>query len=122
MSDSTGDARTDKITLRGRLLTQRRSSAAVLQDQILALVRRLAPATIAAYVPVGSEPGGADLPSVLAAHARVLLPLLQPSGDLDWAAFDGSLTAGPRGLREPDGPRLGPAAVISADLVLVPAL
>ncbi len=129
MSDSTGDAeksRADKITLRGRLLTQRRASptvpASILRDQILTLVRRAAPATIAAYVPVGTEPGGPDLPGLLAAHARVLLPALLPSGDLDWAAFDGMLVAGPHGLREPAGPRLGPSAVLAADLVLVPAL
>jgi len=126
MSDSTGAAESHKITLRSRLLTQRQSSPLVspslLQDQILSLVRRAAPATIAAYVPVGSEPGGADLPDVLASHARVLLPVLLPDGDLDWAAFSGTLVSGPRGLREPEGPRLGPAAVRSADLVLVPAL
>ncbi|MFC4067370.1 5-formyltetrahydrofolate cyclo-ligase [Actinoplanes subglobosus] len=37
------------------------------------------------------------------------------------AALSG-LVAGPRGLREPDGPRLGVDAVRSVDLLLVPAL
>ena len=129
MSDLTGDAekaRADKITLRGRLLTQRRSCATVpvgsFQDQILTLVRRTAALTVAAYVPVGTEPGGPDLPARLAEHARVLLPVLLPSGDLDWAAFDGELVAGPRGLLEPASARLGPAAIRSVPLVLVPAL
>ncbi len=77
---------------------------------------------IAAYVPIGREPGGADLVSTLSAHARVLLPVLLPDGDLDWAAYDESLAAGPRGLLEPVGARLGVEAVASADLVIVPAL
>jgi 5-formyltetrahydrofolate cyclo-ligase len=133
MSDLTGDAeksRAAKIALRGRLLTQRRSltpserasAATALQDQMLALVRREGPSTIAAYVPVGAEPGGPALPSVLATVARVLLPVLLPSGELDWAEYAGSLVAGPRGLLEPPGPRCGVDAVRSADLILVPAL
>lgn len=133
MSDLTGDAersRAAKIAVRGRLLTQRRSltpslrasSAAAIQDQTLALVRREHPSTVAAYVPVGAEPGGPALPSVLATVARVLLPVLLPSGELDWALYAGALVAGPRGLLEPPGPRLGVDAVASADLILVPAL
>jgi 5-formyltetrahydrofolate cyclo-ligase len=133
MSDLTGDgegSQAAKIALRSRLITARRvltprdrfTLAAQLQDQILALVRRERPATIAAYVPVGSEPGGPDLPSVLGEHARVLLPVLLPDNDLDWAVFTGSVSPGPRGLWEPAGPRLGVGALTSADLVLVPAL
>ena len=133
MPDLTGDAersRAAKIALRGRLITARReltsadrlTAAAHLQNHIRAHVRRGHPSTIAAYVPVGPEPGGADLPVVLAGLARVLLPVLLPDGDLDWVEFTGSLTAGPRGLREPVGPRLGVDAITSADLVLVPAL
>ena len=165
MSDLPADAeksKSAKIALRSRLLTARRrlpasalrAAAAQLQEQICDLVRRTAPSTIAAYVPVGAEPGGADLPAVLAAaqatalaaaqatalaaaqatalaaaltaaltaEARVILPVLLPDGDLDWAAYEGTLDAGPRGLREPSGPRLGVDAVRSAGLVLVPAL
>ena len=77
---------------------------------------------IAAYVPIGGEPGGAELPEALAGHARVLLPVLRPDNDLDWAAYDGTLRAGPRGLAEPGGALLGPAAIVEADLILVPAL
>jgi 5-formyltetrahydrofolate cyclo-ligase len=133
MSDLTGGEEgspTAKIALRSQLITARRqlspsdrlSAASNLQDQILALVRREHPSTIAAYVPVGSEPGGPSLPDVLAARARLLLPVLLPMGDLDWAAFTGELDGGPRGLLEPTGPRLGVSAILSADLVLVPAL
>jgi 5-formyltetrahydrofolate cyclo-ligase len=133
MSDLTLDAegsRAAKIALRSRLITARRHlspadrlrAARQLQDQTLSRVRREHPSTVAAYVPVGSEPGGPDLPSVLAGEVRVLLPVLLADGDLDWAAFAGELVAGPRGLLEPPGPRLGVDAVGSADLVLVPAL
>nr|WP_296070842.1 5-formyltetrahydrofolate cyclo-ligase [uncultured Actinoplanes sp.] len=133
MSDLTGDAeksRADKRALRSQLLTVRRSlsrsalarAATAIQDQTLAFVRREAPTTVAAYVPIGAEPGGPALPSVLASAARVLLPVLLPSGDLDWAEYTGSLIAGPRGLLEPPGPRLGVHAVREAGLIFVPAL
>jgi len=133
MSDLTGDedgSRAAKIALRSRLITARRALtlsdrsalASRLQDQILAVVRREHPSTIAAYVPVGPEPGGPGLPTILAEHARVLLPVLLPSLDLDWAEFTGALVPGPRGLLEPTGPRLGAAGLTTADLVLVPAL
>lgn len=146
MPDLTGDeerSRAAKIALRSRLITARRalspadrlSAATQLQDQILALVRRERPSVIAAYVPIGSEPGGSDLPTFLAAHAEVLLPVLLPSGDLDWALFSpppsspspsspspSALIPGPRGLLEPTGPRLGVSAILSASLVFVPAL
>jgi 5-formyltetrahydrofolate cyclo-ligase len=54
----------------------------------------------------------------------VLLPLLLSDNDLDWASYEGpdSLSAGPRGLLQPTEPPRGPAAVTSADLVIVPAL
>jgi 5-formyltetrahydrofolate cyclo-ligase len=52
----------------------------------------------------------------------VLLPVLLPDGDLDWAVFAGALAAGPRGLLQPPGPRLGVDAVRNAALVVVPAL
>ena len=133
MSDLTGDeegSRAAKIALRSHLITARRALtprdrstlAKQLQDQILACVRREHPSTIAAYVPVGPEPGGPDLPTVLAGHARLLLPVLLPDNDLDWAVFTGSVSPGPRGIQEPTGPRLGVDALTSADLVLVPAL
>jgi 5-formyltetrahydrofolate cyclo-ligase len=139
MADLTPEAEKScfsKVTLRAQLLTARQSlspadrhaAAAAVQATTTDLVRRRAPATTAAYVPVGSEPGGADLPEVLAAalppSGRLLLPVLLPDGDLDWAVYagPGSLTAGPRGLFEPAGPRLGGSAVAAADLVIVPAL
>jgi 5-formyltetrahydrofolate cyclo-ligase len=111
------------LTLRRQLTPEIRMAAADrLQNHVLALVRRAAPATIAAYVPVGSEPGGPGLPDLLAAEAHLLLPVLLPDNDVDWARHTGELRAGPRGLREPAGPRLGVDAVRTAHMVIVPAL
>ncbi len=85
---------------------------------------------VCAYLPVGTEPGGAGLVDALAAAGiEVLLPVVPreapvppAAGPLDWARHDGVLRDGPLGLREPAGTRLGPAAVAEASLVLVPAL
>ncbi|MEV6298077.1 5-formyltetrahydrofolate cyclo-ligase [Actinoplanes sp. NPDC051861] len=110
MSDLAGDGEKSpqtKIALRARLLTARRSlalaahaaAAAAIQDQTLSLVRRTRPHTIAAYVPIGSEPGGPDLPALLAsalpAGGQLLLPVLLPDGDLDWAVFTPLSTGSP---------------------------
>lgn len=89
-------------------------------------VRRAA--TVAAYVSIGSEPGTSWLLDGLRrAGTRVLLPVLLPDGDLDWAAYTGDpgpqgLAAARLGLLEPTGPRLGVGAVAGADAVLVPGL
>jgi len=64
------------------------------------------------YVSVGSEPGTAALIDVLRERGvTVLLPVLRSDDDLDWAAFDGTLAAGPRGLRQPTATGLGMDAI-----------
>ena len=119
-----------KIALRNRLLAHRRllspqdrdKATAAVQAVLTALVRTQQPTMIAGYVPLGPEPGGADLPDLLG--DRLILPVLRPDNDLDWVRYEGpdSLQAGPRGLREPRGPRLGVDAIIEATLLVVPAL
>ena len=54
----------------------------------------------------------------------MILPVLLPDLDLDWAIYDGpdSLVPAGRGLLEPVGPRLGVDAVATADVVMVPGL
>jgi 5-formyltetrahydrofolate cyclo-ligase len=84
-------------------------------------VRRAA--TVTAYVAVGSEPGTAALLSaLLAAGKRILLPVVLPDLDLDWAVYAGDQDLAPAryGLLEPVGERLGVEAVATADVVLVP--
>jgi 5-formyltetrahydrofolate cyclo-ligase len=86
-------------------------------------VRRAA--TVTAYVSVGSEPGtGLLLDALVAAGKRVLLPVVLPDLDLDWALYEGREHLAPavRGLLEPTGPRLGRDAIAQADVVLVPGL
>ncbi|WP_428962057.1 5-formyltetrahydrofolate cyclo-ligase [Micromonospora fluostatini] len=105
---------------------QRAAAAGRVVAALTDLVRRLRPRRLAGYVPVGSEPGGPDLPAALRAalppSADLLLPVLRPDLDLDWAVYDGVLVAAGRGMREPAGPRLGVTAIAGADLVVVPAL
>ncbi len=92
------------------------------------------PGTVCAYWPVGAEPGSpALLDGLVRRGCQVLLPVVGIpvegvaaglAAPLDWAEYTGagSLRAGPLGLYEPAGPRLGCAAITTAVLVLVPAL
>src|SRR5689334_14428971 len=59
-----------------------------------------------------------------AGHDVVVPVVADRAGPVDWARFDGpdALAAGPFGLWEPTGRRLGPGAVQHARLVLLPAL
>ena len=125
------DVAARKTALRDQLLTGRRrrslleqqAAAAAVAERLLAWepVRRAA--TVAAYASVGSEPAtGLLLEQLVAAGKRVVLPVLQPDGDLDWAAYTGELLPAGRGLLEPPGPRLGLEAVATADVVVVPGV
>lgn len=124
---------TTKLALRDQLLAARRHlPVGVLGERARALadllmdtpeVRRAA--TVAAYVSVSSEPGtGPLLEQLRLSGKRVILPLLQPDNDLDWAAYAGpeDLHTARRGLLEPAGPPLGRDALATADVVLVPGL
>jgi 5-formyltetrahydrofolate cyclo-ligase len=127
------ELRSRKVALRGRLLAERahmgapeRSGAGrSLRDAVLSLPETQMAGTVAAYVSVGTEPETRGLVYALWKRGTyVLLPLLLSDNDLDWACYEGpdSLAAGPRGLLQPAEPPRGPAAVSSADLVIVPAL
>lgn len=120
-----------KLAVRDQLLTARRrrpltevgAAARDLAEVVLAAAEVRRAATVACYVSVGTEPGTTLLLDGLrAAGKRVLLPVLLPDDDLDWAAYDGDLVPARRGLLEPAGPALGVAAVATADAVLVPGL
>jgi len=111
------------LAARAELTAERLDAAAqALAGQVLARLggRR----RIAAYVPIGREPGSLLLLDMLRdGGTEVLLPVVVPDG-LDWARYAGAdeLVAGVLGTRAPSGPRLGPAALTTADAVLVPAL
>lgn len=123
----------EKSVLRAELLDARRllstkdvaETASVLARHALLLPELADAATVAAYVSVGHEPGTrALLDALLARGVRVLLPVLLVDNDLDWAVYRGAdhLERAGRGLLEPDGERLGPDAVLTADAVLLPGL
>ena len=111
---------------RSRLTDAERAAAGRrLRDTVLDLPEAQMAGTVAAYYSAGTEPDTRGLVYALWKRGSyVLLPLLLPDGDLDWASYEGpdSLAAGPRGLLEPTERPRGPAAVSSADLVIVPAL
>jgi len=120
-----------KTALRDQVLAARKRRpleaaagfAASVSDVALAWEPVRSAATVAAYVSVGSEPGtGLLLDALAAGGKRVLLPVVLPGLDLDWAVYTGrdGLTPAVRGLLEPTAPRLGREAIAQADVVLVP--
>jgi len=130
---ASGGVAGEKAALRRRLLAdrarlgpgQRAAAARALRDAILELPQAQMAGTIAVYYSLASEPGTHGLVYALWKRGGyVLLPLLRPDADLDWASYEGpdSLRPGPRGLTEPNEPPRGPDAVARADLVVVPAL
>ena len=128
-NDSTGHLDAAKAELRTEILRDRRRHdparrSADAQRVLATLLTILSGpgAVVAAYAPVGNEPGG-SLPQTLRSNGfQVLLPVLLPDNDLDWALFDTDLDITDRRLREPPGPRLGVEAIRSATAVVVPAL
>lgn len=92
----------------------RRTQRAAIRARVLGHCTALglpAGAAIAAYQPLRTEPGSVQLLEDLhQAGYRVLVPITLADRDLDW-----------RRWLPCDGPALGPAAVSSAALVLVPA-
>ncbi len=96
-----------------------------LRDVLLATPEVAGARTVALYVAVGREPGTGPLLEALSERGvEVLLPVVLPDLDLDWAYYTGPTGLAPaaRGLLEPTGDRLGPDAVTWADAVLVPGM
>ena len=123
----------DKGSLRRRLVaaraamssSSRNDAGRLIRDHVLEMREVAAAGTIAAYYSVGTEPDTRSLVFALWKRGSyVVLPVLLPDGDLDWASYEGpdSLVAGPRGLLQPGEPVRGPGTVARADVVLVPAL
>lgn len=107
-----------------RPLTEVGDVARRIAEHLLATTEVRRAATVAAYVSIGTEPGtGLLLRALVDAGKRVILPVLLPDGDLDWGTYRGDTSLAPArmGLLEPVD-RLGPEAVATADVVLVPGL
>ncbi|HEV7206272.1 MAG TPA: 5-formyltetrahydrofolate cyclo-ligase [Jatrophihabitans sp.] len=112
-------AATEKARLRAELLAARRArpagdveiARAAVRERVLRQARLDGWTCVAAYEPLRTEPGSIELLAGLAAlGVRVLVPITQPDRDLDWTVWGA------------DGDGLGPAAIATADAVLVPAL
>lgn len=99
-------------------------AAQTLSEHILAAAPIQAARHIAAYVPVGSEPGSIHvLDALLARGCQVLLPIVENDGALEWSLYQGSDSLQQvNGLQEPTGPRLSVKALETVDVMLVPAL
>ncbi len=121
-----------KPALRRQILAARRALPAAVRERetrsLQTHIARLAAdvETIAAYIPVGSEPG-ADPDSVPLldglAGSRILLPIARAGQPMQWAVYRrGALVSAPFGLLEPAPPWLAPDTIAQADLVLIPAL
>jgi 5-formyltetrahydrofolate cyclo-ligase len=132
-SDLISDLAGRKAALRASMLAARRlleppertAAGRLLRDAVLDAPQTQMAGVVAAYISVGSEPDTRSLIFALWKRGTyVLLPLLRPDNDLDWASYEGpdSLAPGPRGLLGPVEPPRGVAAITSADLVIVPAL
>lgn len=124
-----------KAALRNRLLAARRAvSEEVRQNESEHLCAHLPDAVgeatvVAAYVPIGTEPGSSAILDALAQRrATILLPVARTGPDgqhlpLQWGRYEpGRLVAGRFGLREPAEPWLPASALGDAQVVLVPAL
>jgi len=108
------DVQLRKAELRARVLARRsvlpadrRTEAGkLIRDAVLDAPQVQMAGTIAAYYSIGTEPDTRGLVFALWKRGSyVLLPVLRPDGDLDWASYEGpdSLVPGPRGLRQPGG-------------------
>lgn len=111
-------ARADKQDLREELLQERRALSAGAIEQARTAVRAAVLdkldttrwTSIAAYVPLRTEPGSHELLDELVRRGlRVLVPVTLPDHDLDWVALPGDVP-------------LGADAIAEVDVVLVPAL
>lgn len=127
------DVQAEKTALRKRLLARRSEISTdihngysrLLRDHLLELPQVSAAGTVAAYYSVGTEPSTRSLVYALWKQGHyVVLPVLLPDGDLDWASYEGpdSMVPGPRGLLQPSEPRRGAETVARAEVVIVPAL
>jgi 5-formyltetrahydrofolate cyclo-ligase len=101
------------------------SAGRLIRDYVLEMPEISAAGTVAAYYSAGTEPDTHGLVFALWKRGSyVILPVLLPDGDLDWASYEGpdSLAPGPHGLLVPVEPVRGPGTVARADAVIVPAL
>ncbi|QQU95330.1 5-formyltetrahydrofolate cyclo-ligase [Corynebacterium aurimucosum] len=80
---------------------------------------------IAAYHPLGTEPGGPNFVDTVAALCKeVYLPISGEKGELSWTLYAGpeAMRPGALGIAEPVGQRHSSAILARLDLILAPAM
>ena len=124
----------EKATARSRFVNnrhalgnqERRRQSAEAVGRLLTESVPAAARTVAAYWPLGTEPDTRGLiEALLSRGTEVLLPVLLPDRDLDWARFRGDpaeLVEAGAGTLRPRGRTLGTGDVLRAQLLVVPAL
>lgn len=129
MSDAIADAkRALRAELRERrqLLSESARDAAArgVTEQLDALVAKVGARSLSCFLSTTTEPGTREfVDRAVARGIRVLLPVTRADGLLDWsvATPDIDIAEGMYGLPEPVGELLGPIAVNSVDLLVIPA-
>lgn len=123
-----------KRSLRATLTEARRALSPSRKEQLdtaiaahcCAFAKERKATTVAAYVPLPSEPGArGDLVEALRTVCSTLyVPIIAPHHTLRWACWEGiaATTAGPYGIREPTGKRYSAKILQRCDVVFVPAL
>ena len=114
-----------EVRARRRAMTQeaRSTARAALTERLRDLVTESGAKRVACYSPRGDEPDTSGfLDWALASGVEVLLPISRADRQLDWALADGRATVvGRHGIAEPDGERLPPQAIETAELLFIPA-
>jgi 5-formyltetrahydrofolate cyclo-ligase len=120
-----------KRALRAELRERRRTTPAAereaaddaLTQHLVQLASDLGSRSIAAYLSTPDEPGTREFLSWACERGiRVLLPISREDGLLDWAPYDGNEEdIDLLGMPTPTSELLGPIAINSVDLIIVPA-
>jgi 5-formyltetrahydrofolate cyclo-ligase len=102
---------------------QRSEADAAITQNLVDLASGLGSRSLSAYLSLPEEPGTRDFIAWACEQGiRVLLPISRADGLLDWAEYDGSDEATDDfGMPAPTGAVLGPIAINSVDLIVVPA-
>jgi len=117
--------RSEVLDRRGRRSPADRATAAEAIALHAPAIAALARARrVAAYLSMPSEPGTAPLLAWLAGlGTEVLVPVSLTDRSMDWVAYaPGEVVVGDLGVPEPTGPHLGPDALATCDVAIVPAL
>ncbi|GLW12039.1 5-formyltetrahydrofolate cyclo-ligase [Microtetraspora sp. NBRC 13810] len=123
----------DKLELRREIRSarraipesERRAASTAIRENLLDRPWVQMAGLVACYWSAEDEPSTHGLVFALWKHgATVILPVLRPDDDLDWAVYDGpdTLAPGRLGIMEPIDTRRGVDTIRTAALVVVPAL